>query len=445
LPTEVRTRYARAGDLNIAYQVVGGGPVDVVVIDQWFSNVDLQWEFPPLARLLERIAGFGRLILFDKRGTGLSDPVPLRDQPSLEEWMEDLVAVLDAVGSAKAAVVGCIAGGYLAMLFAASFPERVSSLVLVDAYPRGTKSDDYPCGLDAAILTGNLRSIEDRWGEGVLLDFLGPGLAGDRELRRQYARYERNAASPRSARAMVQMMYDSDVRDVLPAIRVPTLVLHHAEATRLPFCHAEHIAAHIPGARLVPIPGGENFLWAGDQDRMVGEIQEFVTGVRPVPEPDRVLATLMFTDIVGSTELATRLGDKDWRELLADHRRIVREQLTRFRGREVDTAGDGFLAVFDGPARAIRCGLAIHQALAATGVSVRIGLHTGEVELMGDDVGGIAVHIAARIAALAAAGEVLVSRTVTELVAGSGLEFEDRGSHALKGVAASWQLYRVVA
>jgi len=441
---EATTRYARAGDLNIAYQVVGGGPVDVVVIDQWFGNVDLQWEFAPLARLLERVASFARLIVFDKRGTGLSDPVPLREQPTLEEWMDDLSAVLDASGSTKAAIVGCIAGGYLAMLFAASFPERVSSLVLVDAYPRGDRTPDYPCGIETSVLAGNLRAIEDRWGQGVLLDFLGPGLAGDRELRRSWARYERNSASPRSARAFIQMMYESDVRKILPAIRVATLVLHHAEATRLPICHAEFIAAAIPGARLVPLPGVDNFLWAGDQDRLVGEIQEFVTGTRTAVEPDRVLATVMFTDIVGSTALATRLGDHRWRELLEQHHAVVRGALARFRGREIDTAGDGFLAIFDGPARAIRCGLAIHEDLRPLGIEVRIGVHTGEVELIGDGVGGIAVHIAARVAAVASSGEVLVSRTVTELVAGSGLEFEDRGSHELNGVATTWQLYRVV-
>jgi class 3 adenylate cyclase len=441
---DARTQYTRVGDLHIAYQVVGGGPVDVVVIDQWFSNVDLQWEFPPLARFLERVASFGRLIVFDKRGTGLSDAVPLRDQPSLEEWMDDLSAVLDAVGSSRVAIVGCIAGGYLAMLFAASYPERVSSLVLVDAYPRGERSDDYPCGLPAGVLVGNLRTIEDRWGDGILLDFLGPGLAGDRELRRQWSRYERNASPPRTAAAMVKMMYDSDVRNVLPAIRVPTLVIHHADAPRLPVCHSEYIAAHIDGARLVLLPGVDNFLWAGNQDEMIGEIQEFVTGLRPAPEPDRVLATVMFTDIVGSTDLAARLGDRRWREVLAEHRAVVRAQLGRFRGREIDTAGDGFLAVFDGPARGIHCALAIGEALRHLGIEVRIGLHTGEIELMGDDIGGIAVHIAARVGALATTGEVLVSRTVTDLVAGSGLEFEDRGEHELKGVPARWQLYRVV-
>ncbi|MEA2675670.1 MAG: hypothetical protein QOI92_2862 [Chloroflexota bacterium] len=440
---DVRTHYTRAGDLNIAYQVVGGGPVDIVVIDQWFSNMDLQWEFPPLARLLERIADFGRLILFDKRGTGLSDSVPLRDQPSLEEWMDDLSAVLEAVGSSRAAIVGCIAGGYLAMLYAASFPERVSSLVLVDAYPRGARAVDYPCGLEPGVLSGNLHSIEDRWGDGVLLDFLGPGLAGDRDLRRDWSRYERSSSSPRSARAMIAMMYDSDVREVLPAIRVPTLVIHHEDATRLPICHAEYLAEHIPGARLVRLPGVDNFLWAGDQTEMVGQIQEFVTGQRATEEPDRQLATVLFTDIVGSTERAAALGDRRWRELLEEHHAIVRGELRRFRGREIDTAGDGFLATFDGPARGIRCALAIGTALGPLGIEIRAGLHTGEIELMGSSIGGIAVHIAARVSAMAGTGEVLVTRTVTELVAGSGVTFEDRGDRELKGVPGHWQLFAV--
>jgi class 3 adenylate cyclase len=440
---DATTRYTMSGNRRVAYQVVGRGPIDVVVIDQWFSNMDLQWEFPPLARFLERVASFGRLIVFDKGGTGLSDPVPFREQPSLEEWMDDLGSVLSAAGSDRAAIVGCIAGGYLAMLYAASFPERVSSLVLVDAYPRGERSTGYPCGLAREVLSGNLVVLEDRWGEGVLLDFLGPGLASDRELRRRWARYERNSASPRSAAAMVRMMYDSDVRDVLPAISVPTLVIHHADAVRLPICHAEYLADHIPGAKLVRVAGTDNFLWAGDQDRMLEEIQEFITGLRPPPEPHRVLATVLFTDIVGSTELAARVGDRRWRELLNEHNAVVRRELSRFRGREIDTAGDGFVATFDGPARGIRCARAICEGVRPLGLEVRAGLHTGEIELLGDDIGGIAVHTAARVAAEATSGEVLVSRTVTDLVAGSGIEFGDRGERELKGVPGRWQLFSV--
>jgi class 3 adenylate cyclase len=442
---EASTRYTSAGDRRIAYQVVGGGPVDVVVIDQWFSNMDLQWEFAPLARFLGRVASFARLIVFDKRGTGLSDPVAAREQPTLEEWMDDLGAVLDAAGSDRAAVVGCIAGGFLAMLFAASFPERVSSLVLVDAYPRAERAADYPCGLELGVLPGNLAALEQRWGEGVLLDFLGPGLASDRELRRHWARYERNSASPKSAAAMVQMMYNSDVRDVLPAIGVPTLVLHHRDAVRLPPCHSEHLASHIPDAKLVLVPGSDNFLWAGDQEPLLQEIQEFITGHRPPPEPDRVLATVLFTDIVGSTELAARLGDRRWRDFLDEHNEVVRRELSRFRGREVHTSGDGFVATFDGPARGIACARAICDAVRAIGLEVRAGLHTGEIELVGGDIRGIAVHTAARVSAAADAGEVLVSRTLTDLVAGSGLEFDDRGEHDLKGVPGRWRLFALAA
>jgi class 3 adenylate cyclase len=437
------TNYARAGDINIAYQVVGDGPFDLILIDQWFSNVELQWDLPPVASFLHRLAAFSRLILFDKRGTGISDPVALRELPTLEEWMDDLRAVLDAAGSERAALLSCLGGGYLAMLFSATYPERVSALALVDGFPRAASADDYPCGRPLEAVGELLDRTESQWGKGVIPRILAPGLDPDPQLSERLGRYERQSATPRTARATVEMIYTADLRHILPAIRVPTLVLHHAGAREIPICHGRYLAEHIPGARLVELPGADNLLWAGDQQGLVAEVQEFLTGVRPVPELDRVLATILFTDIVGSTELAARVGDRNWRELLERHDTAVRAELERHRGREVKTTGDGFLATFDGPARAILCARAIREAVGGLGLEVRAGLHTGEVEILEHDLGGIAVHIAARVAALAGAGEVLVTRTVSELVVGSNLEFEDRGERPLKGVPGRWPLLAV--
>lgn len=435
------TQYARSGDLDIAYQVIGKGPPDVVLIDQWFSNMEAQWELPPLARFLERMASFSRLILLDKRGTGLSDPVPLGALPTLEEWMDDVRAVMEAADSERAAMVSGIGSTYLMVLFAATYPEKTSALVLADGYARASQAPDYPWGLPIALLPAQLDQLREGWGKGILLDFLAPSVAKDEELRRSYARYERQSASPGTARAMLQMLYENDVRHVLPAIRVPTLVIHHAEGTRISAAHGRYMAEHIEDAQYVEIPGSENLLWAGDQERVLGEIQEFLTGVRPVAEPDRVLATVLLTDIVESTLRASELGDQEWRDLLARHNRVVRRELERYRGREVKMTGDGFLAVFDGPGRAIRSAEAIRDEAARLGIEIRAGLHTGEVELIGEDVGGIAVHITARVMAAARPGEIVVSSTVKDLVAGSGIGFEDRGPHTLKGVPGDWRLF----
>ncbi len=437
-----QTRYARSGDEHIAYQTLGDGPRDIVLVDQWFSNVDAAWEFAPLAHLMTQLASFSRLILFDKRGTGLSDPVQIGHLPTIEGWGDDLRAVLDAVGSKQAALMSGPGASYVTLVFAASHPAHTSALVLVDPYARFSRSADYPIGMPVDHLPEDLERLRGSWGvDGGTMAFLAPNLLADRSVAEPYIRYERQSASPGVAKAMLGALYESDVRDVLPAIRVPTLVLSHAAGSRISADHGRYIAERVPGARFVELPGSENYLWAGDTHLLTDEVEEFLTGVRPVAEPDRVLATVLFTDIVDSTARAAELGDAEWRRLLAEHHYEVRTLLVQFRGHEVKTTGDGFLATFDGPARAVRCALAVRAALAAREITIRAGLHTGEIELTEHDVAGIAVHIGARICALAEPSEVLVSSTVKDLVVGSGLAFEPRGSRDLKGVPGPWALF----
>src|SRR5688572_7168747 len=437
------TRYARRGNVHLAYQVLGDGPMDILLLDQWFSHMEAQWDVPPLAALRERLADFGRLIMFDKRGTGLSDPIPTSALPTIEEWMKDIPAILDAVGSQKAAVIANIGGGVLAIPFAAAHPERVASLILVDCFARFQTATDFPIGAAAAAVAPALDQAEDSSGRGIQIDLFAPSVAQDERLRRAWSRYERQSASPGSTRAIVRLIYESDVRGILPAIRVPTLVIHRAEATGFRVEHGRYLAQHIAGARYVELPGVDNLIWAGDQDTVVAEIQDFITGVRPAPEPHRVLATVLFTDIVESTRLAAELGDERWHAVLAEHHRVARRQIERFGGHEVKTVGDGILATFDGPARAVRCAVAIRDGVREFGLELRAGVHTGEIEVQPDDIGGLGVHIGARVSALAAAGEVLVSSTVKDLVVGSGLGLEDRGMHVLKGVPGEWRLFAV--
>jgi class 3 adenylate cyclase len=439
---EGRTRYAKSGDLHIAYRTLGDGPLALIVVEQWFSNVEIATDVAPLARFYDRLSTFGRVITFDKRGVGLSDPVAMASMPPVEDWMDDLRAVMDAVGSERAAVIASMAGGFLACVFAATYPERTTALVLVDAFARFVRGDGYSFGPDPGSIEDRLREIRSGWGEGTMLDLFAPDLAGDLATRNAWGRFERHSVSPGTALAMVPMINRTDIRSVLPAIRVPTLVLSRSESPVSPE-HGRYLAENIPGAKYVEVEGRSSLMWAGDQDALVGEIQHFLTGVRPNRDPDRALATMMFTDIVGSTDLAASVGDGRWSAILAEHNRVVREQLERFRGREVKTTGDGFLAAFDGPARAIRCAKAISSAVHGAGVDVRAGLHTGEVELLDGDLGGIAVHIAARVSSHAGPQEVLVSSTVKDLVVGSGIEFDDRGTHALKGVPGEWRLFAV--
>jgi pimeloyl-ACP methyl ester carboxylesterase len=435
------TRYAKSGGLNIAYQVIGEGPLDLVYVPGWISNVELMWDEPAHAHVLERLTRFSRLILFDKRGTGLSDPVPFDRLPTLEERMEDVRAVMDASGSERAAVFGFSEGGVMSALFAATYPERTIALALYGTFAKRIWSSDYPWAPTADARARELEQLERDWATRMDLDQLAP--SESEAFKERLAAYFRRSASPGAAVALLRMNTQHDIRDILPTIRVPTLVVHRRDDRDVKVEEGRWIAEHIPGAKYVELPGDSHTLWGGDTDAVVDELEEFLTGARPARELDRVLATVLFTDVVGSTAKASELGDRRWRELLTAHDAAVRRELERFRGREVDTAGDGFLATFDGPARAVRCGQAVIAGVRQLGLDVRVGVHTGECELDGDKVRGIAVHTGARVAALAGPGEILVSSTVKDLVAGSGLEFEDRGAHELTGVPGEWRLYAV--
>lgn len=443
MATAPKTRYAKSGQIHIAYQVLGEGPLDLVLAQGWISHLELLWEQPALARFLRRLASFSRLIVFDKRGTGLSDPVPIEQLPTLEQRMDDVRAVLDATGSERAALMGISEGGPMNLLFAATHPARTAALILFGSFARLSRAPDYPWGTPADVRDKLLDHIEAQWGTGVVLSALAPSHKDDPQMREWWARFQRQAASPGAAVALLRMAYDTDVRSALPAISAPTLILHRTGDRMIPAEHGRYLARHIQAAKYLELPGQDHFPFLGDADALLDEIREFLTGTREGGEPDRVLATVLFADIVGSTERAAQLGDHRWRELLEGYYELARRELARFRGREVDTAGDGFFAAFDGPARAIRCAGAISSAVRPLGIEVRAGLHTGECEVMGEKVGGIAVHIGARVASQAGPGEVLVSSTVKDLVAGSGLRFEDRGVHALKGVPGEWRLFAV--
>ena len=438
------TRYARSGEVHIAYQVFGEGDFDLVLVPGFTTHVELVWEYPPIARFMEGMASFARVISFDRRGSGLSDPVPAA--PTLEQRMDDVRAVMDAAGSERAALVGISEGVAMSILFAATYPRRVQALVLTGGMARSTYAEDYPWGAPAqGLIESGGELILPHWGDGSLIEISSPSQADNPDARAFYGRLERASASPGMLAALAQMFMDLDVREVVPSVQAPALVLHRVRDRLVNVRHGRWLAEHLPHARLVELEGDDHTFWFESAEQWLGEVQEFLTGNRAIPATDRVLATVLFTDIVDSTRTAAELGDTRWREMLEQHHRTVRDALRRFGGREVKSIGDGFLATFDGPARAIRCAQTIVVASEASGVRVRAGLHTGECEVMGDDIGGIAVHIAARVSAQAGPGEVLVSRTVKDLVAGSGIEFTDRGSHTLKGVPDSWQLHAVAA
>jgi pimeloyl-ACP methyl ester carboxylesterase len=429
------TPYARSGDVSIAYQVLGEGPLDLVVVPGMISNVEFDWYEPRLAAFRRRLARSARSIVFDKRGTGLSDHV--RGVPTLEERMDDVRAVMDAAGSERAAVLGVSEGGAMAVLFGATYPERTAGVILYGSYAEARASPEQ--------IERSLEVIPRRWGA---LDYaaedlrlFAPSVAHDQELCRFWASWMRFAATPAAVTDLARMNAEVDVRHVLPSLRVPTLVLHRTGDRVVPVERARELAGLIPHARLAELPGRDHYPYFDDVDGFFGEVEGFLRGLTEEAEFDRVLATVMFTDIVGSTERAVQLGDRAWRELLDAHHGVVRAHLGRFRGREIDTAGDGFFAAFDGPARAVRCARAVVDAVAELGLEVRAGVHTGECEVAGEALRGIAVHVGARVAARAAPGEVMVSNTVKDLVAGSGLAFDDRGEAELKGVPGTWRLY----
>jgi len=439
---EAETRYAKNGELRIAYQVHGDGPIDLVFAPGYLSHLEQNQWWPDYAAFFAKMAAFSRLIIFDRRGTGLSDRILALG--SFEELMDDIGAVMDAAGSERAALFGGAEGGPMCALFAATFPERTSALVLGASYARRGWAPDYPWGLDAETQQRILDGYEERWGRpGFGARAIAPSLADDDRFQTWYAQAQRFSGTPASARAWFQVTMEIDVREVLPAIRVPTLVIHRSGDRVIPAESGRYLADHIPDAKYVEVPGDDHFPFVGDIDAIVDEVEEFLTGSRRPREPDRVLATVLFTDIVGSTERAAELGDRRWTELLAEHHRVVRGELDRHRGRVIRVEGDGTLSTFDGPARAVRCAAAVRRALAPLGVDIRAGLHTGEIELAETGVEGIAVHIGARVASLAAPGEVLTSSTVKDLVVGSGIAFADRGAHTLKGVPGEWQLYAV--
>ena len=430
------TRYARSGELHIAYQVIGDGPRDLVMVPGFVSNVETTWEVPAAAEFLTRLASFSRLILFDKRGTGLSDRVPVNELPGLETRMDDVRAVLDAVGSERASLFGVSEGGPMSVLFAATYPQRVDRLVLYGSYARRSDAE-----LDngAALV----RLIESEWGTGKVLAGRSASVVPDPELRAVLARTERQCATPGAATALIRMAVAIDVSSILGTVSVPTLVLHRADDPNLRVQGSRVLADGIPGARYVEVAGVDHIPWFGDSEAILGEIEEFLTGARHQRAAERVLATVLFADIVASTERAVDLGDSDWKQLLDRFDELTRREVVRFQGREINRRGDDLLATFDGPARAARCAIAIAAAMRPLGIEVRAGVHTGEVEVRGGDIGGIAVHIGARVCSLAAASEILATRTVKDLTIGSDLRFSDRGDHLLKGVPDPVRIYRV--
>ncbi|HEY2716192.1 MAG TPA: adenylate/guanylate cyclase domain-containing protein [Solirubrobacterales bacterium] len=437
---EPTTRYADSGGVSIAYQVHGEGPLDLVFVPGFVSHVELIWAEPVVAAFFRRLASFSRLVVFDKRGQGLSDR--LGRPPTLEDSMDDLRAVMEAAGCERPALLGISEGGPMAALFAATHPEQVSSLVLYGTYARMVEADDYPIGLPGEALDRWAGIIRREWGGPVGTELWAPSAVGEPSFEAWWAKLLRYGTSPAGAIALIDLYRELDVRVALPAIEAPTLVVHCRGDRMIPIAQGRYLAEHIAGSRFVELPGRDHLAFTGAEP-LLDEVEEFLVGSRGAAGSERALATILFTDLVGSTARAAELGDRRWRQLLERHDAAVRRQLALHRGREVKTVGDGFLATFDGPARAIRCATALRGELDPLGLEVRSGIHTGEVELIGDDVGGIAVNIGARIGAEAEAGEVLVSSTVRELVVGSGLEFADRGVRSLKGVPGEWRLFAI--
>lgn len=447
LPHRPETRYAASRDGYVAYQVFGAGPPDLVFTPSWVTNMDAMWDEPSLASYMERLASFSRVVCYDKRGSGVSDPVPLASLPTIELWTDDARTVMDALGIEQAAVLGDTEGGPMAAMLAASHPERVSALVLVNTFARWRRADDYPIGMPEATVEKLLERYEHHWGvTSEMLDLTAPSVANDPRFRAWWLKYSRLAMPRHAASTMYRWVTEIDIRSVLPSIRVPTLVLQRSGNRHHRAAFGRYLADHIPNARYVELPGADSFPFhAGDFMPLLDEVEEFLTGTRASPVRDRRLATMLFTDVVGSTRLLAERGDSAWARLATSHDEIVREQLKTYQGREVDHTGDGFLALFDGPARAVTCASRIVEALSELGVTIRAGLHTGEIEVVGSAVRGLAVHIAARVMSSARDGGILVSGTVKDLVVGSGIEFAERGTHELRDVPGSWPLFEVVS
>ena len=438
------TKYVRSGQIHIAYQVTGDGPIDVIYVPGWVSHVELAWEEPLLARFLARLASFSRLITFDKRGTGLSDRVPLDDLPTMGERMDDLKAVMDAVGSKKAAVIGFSEGGNLSALFAATYPERVTALVMFGTFAKRIWSPDYPWAPTPEQRERDYDLVENNWGREMDIAHYVPSKMNDPEFIQRLTTYFRRSASPSAAVALLRMNTQIDIRRVLPYIHAPTMVMHRTGDRDVNVEEGKWIAERIPNATFVELPGEDHMPWVGDQDSILDAIEEFLTGVPPTGDFDRVLTTVLFTDIVGSTELIVEMGDEAWRRILTDHNRVVREKLRQFKGQEIDTTGDGFLIAFDAPARALSCAQNIIASTQAMGLELRIGIHTGEVHKVGADMTGIAVHIAARILDKAESGEIYVSESTKCLVPDSSFHFVEKGNFKLKGVPEEKRLYTVI-
>ncbi len=438
---ELEIAYAKSRGLNVAYSLAGDGPIDLVLVPGFVSHLEAGFELPAIERAVRRLTRFARVISFDKPGTGLSDPI---DGPqTLEHRMEDLTAVLDGAGAERAALFGISEGAPMSALFAATHADRTQALIMYGSYARGSATDDYPWAPEWDQVEAAAQMIDAEWGKGLWLDVYAPSVAADPEFARWWSHYQRVAASPAMAKAVVRLAAEIDIRDVLPAISAPTLVLHRSGDFLWPVEGARFVAESIPGARLVELAGADHFPFAGDVELLLDEVESFLTGTRHAPEPDRRLLTVLFTDIVKSTEQLAELGDRRWRGLLERHDALIRAELKRHGGREIKTTGDGFLATFEGPARAIECAQAIVAGAGSLGIEIRAGVHTGECEVVGDDVAGMAVHIGARVGALARSGEVCVSGTVKDLVVGSGIEFSERGTRELKGVPGEWPIYRV--
>jgi class 3 adenylate cyclase len=428
--------------VHIAYIVEGDAPVDLLWIPPWISQVEYLWSEASMAAVLERLKRFSRVITFDRRGSGLSDP--LIGAPTIEEQMDDVLAVMDAAGTERTAIAATLEGGPMAAMFAATHPDRVSHLIMYATFARAVWAPGYEWAWQAEHRDEKMKGGISVWGQGHVAGYVAESRMGDPRFMEWAGRLERLAASPATIARIFDLIGEFDVREVLPSIRVPTLVMHRRDDTFIQVEHSRYLAEHIPGARYVELEGSDNMFAVGDTEAIMGEIEEFMTGTRHAREPDRMLATVLFTDIVDSTRRAAALGDSSWREVLERHDQLFRRELEFHRGREVKRTGDGFLATFDGPARAIRCAASITEAVSDLGLELRAGLHTGELEVMSDDdLGGLAVHIAARVMGAAEAGEVLVSGTVKDLVVGSGIDFEDRGTHELRGVPGDWRLFRV--